>query len=113
MERPKRRLAALVPEAMRRRRGRPEDRDPADCGADSQPLNIQPLRLVCAVHDEAEPSGGILPHELMDHPVSRDLVVDIDPQQATSLGVMVVSHKTFGIISPRPLNRVISADRFP
>ena len=36
-------------------------------------LNVEFLRLLGPLHDEAEPCGGILPHQLVDHAIGDDL----------------------------------------
>jgi hypothetical protein len=60
------------------------------------------------LHDEAEARRGILPHQLVDHAVGDELIGTSTRSSRRVRGLSVVSHNTFGIISPRPLKRVIS-----
>ena len=57
---------------------------------------------------------GVLAHQLVDDAVGLSCVVDRRPAAARRvLGSSVVSFSTFGIISPRPLKRVISGLALP
>ena len=66
------------------------------------------------LHDEAEARRRVLAHQLVDHAIGLERVRDVDAEgpPATSAS-SVVSQSTFGIISPRPLKRVISPSSRP
>ena len=77
-------------------------------------VHIQLLRLLRALHDEAKPRRRVLAHQLVDHAIGRRADPDTSTRSSRRVrGLSVVSHSTFGIISPRPLNRVISGRRAP
>src|SRR5262245_66483485 len=44
-------------------------------------LDVQLLRLFGPLHDELEPRGRILAHELVDHAIGDDLIGDLHAQQ--------------------------------
>jgi hypothetical protein len=55
-----------------------------------------------------EPRRRVLSHQFVDHTIRHEMIGDFDFERRRVRGLSVVSHKTFGIISPRPLKRVIS-----
>src|SRR5690348_7306165 len=50
-------------------------------------LDVQLVRLLGAIHDDAEPSGRVLPHQLVDHAIGNDLIGDLDALQPARLRV--------------------------
>ena len=64
--------------------------------------DIQLLRLFGALHDEAEPRRRILAHQLVDHTIGHELILTSTRSKRRVRGLSVVSHSTFGIISPSP-----------
>ena len=44
----------------------------------SRVLHVQLFRLLRALHDELEPRGRILPHQLVDDAIGDDLIRDLD-----------------------------------